>query len=574
MLNKLSLALTLAMILAVFSLAASDAAESNEDSLACKAKELRERKFDLQQDEANRREMEKKERARKEQQALKSPEDPRDAEVDGELDELELERLAFERAERAVRDEEARLDAMQFAEEEAAAAELLAREATDRARAEAQRLFNEQDMQRRRRGVQQGVVTAKAYPEPPLRCALCHVVVVGARGRTGRAVIEKLLSLGESVVAVARAETPGVVSVPRWFAELMAKARFRGINLQWEVGDVTNADSLDNVFAGAKAVIFAVTATPESVSALKRAPKENTAEAVDNLGLTNVAQKAGEHAVERLIIISQAGVTRPVVSSLNKALSGPWGQMGKAMQWNILKQKRLGELAAIRECRETRGETTYTIIRPGSLGNSTYEGSWGVSPDSVRTSIGDNLEGNVAISRAEVAAIAVEAIFTAAAINRVVEVRKQRQSDTSGTKQNSGAGGVGGKGGSSHSGPTKEPARSESKDSSKKEQSSSSEEKSSEVSEWGKLFMKHRPGIGSYMSVEEMLRMAMLSDIKAELLMLSAAPPSSGEDGSGQLLVPTDATAVGFADPEAAGKAGPGAKSGGAAPNMGAAREL
>ena len=88
--------------------------------MACKAKELRERKFDLQQDEANRREMEKKERARKEQQALKSPEDPRDAEVDGELDELELERLAFERAERAVRDEEARLDAMQFAEEEAA----------------------------------------------------------------------------------------------------------------------------------------------------------------------------------------------------------------------------------------------------------------------------------------------------------------------------------------------------------------------------------------------------------------------------------------------------------------------
>ena len=87
-----------------------------------------------------------------------------------------------------------------------------------------------------------------------------------------------------------------------------------------------------------------------------------------------------EHAVERLIVISQAGVTRPVVSSLSKALWGTWGDVGKAMHWNLLKHKRLGELAAIRECRETRGETTYTIVRATNLGNSTYEGSWGVAP--------------------------------------------------------------------------------------------------------------------------------------------------------------------------------------------------
>ena len=366
------------------------------------------------------------------------------------------------------------------------AAEQLAREATDRARAEAQRLFNEQDMQRRRRGVQHGVVTVKVYPEPPLRCALCHVVVLGARGRTGRAMIEKLLSLGESVVAVARAEIPGVVSVPRWFAELMAKARFRGINLQWEVGDVTNAKSLDYVFAGAKAVIFAVTASPESVAALKRTPQENTVEAVDNVGLTNVAIKAGEHAVERLIIISQVGVTRPVVSSLNKALSGPWGQMGKAMQWNVLKHKRLGELAAIRECGETHGETTYTIIRPGNLGNSTYEGSWGVAPDSVRTSVGDNLVGNPPVSRAEMAALAVEAIFTAGAINRVVEVTTRKTQSV----------GTGGAGGTSQSGTKKDPAKAESKETKSKEQTA--EETSKEVSEWGKLFIKHSPGIGRY----------------------------------------------------------------------------
>jgi hypothetical protein len=394
--------------------------------------EQRERKFKLQQEEAKRREREKTERARKEQQALKSPEDPRDAPIPGELDELELERQAFERAERAVRDEEARQEAMKFAEEEAAAAEELSRQALERARIEAQRLFNEQDLQRRRRGKPQGDVTAaKTYPEPPLRCALCHVVVIGARGRTGRAVIEKLLSLGESVVAVARAEVPGVVSVPRWFAELMAKARFRGINLEWDVADVTEPKSLDRVFAGAKAVVFAVTATPSSVASQARQLKYNSAEAVDNIGLSNVARKAGEHAVERLIIISQAGVTRPVVSSLSKALWGTtWRDVGKAMHWNLLKHKRLGELAAIQECRETRGETTYTIIRATNFGNSTFEGAWRVEPESISTFVGDNVDvSEASTSRAQVAALAAEAIFTKAAINRVVEVVARSEED-------------------------------------------------------------------------------------------------------------------------------------------------
>ncbi len=39
-------------------------------------------------------------------------------------------------------------------------------------------------------------------------------------------------------------------SVPRWFAELMAKARYRGMMLEWEAADVTLPDSLDRAFAG------------------------------------------------------------------------------------------------------------------------------------------------------------------------------------------------------------------------------------------------------------------------------------------------------------------------------------
>ena len=374
------------------------------------------------------------------------------------------------------------------------AAEELSRLATERARQEAQRLFNEQDLVRRRRGAPDNAVAQKVYSKPPLRCALCHVVVIGARGIVGRAAIEKLLSIGESVKAVSRTETPGVVAVPRWFAELMSKARFRGISLTWEVADVTNADSLDKVFAGAKAAIFAVTATPNSQASLNRDPNLQTPEAVDNLGLANVARKAGEHAVERLIIISQAGVTRPVLTSLNTALWGSWSrwpEMAKGMHWNLLKHKRLGELAAIRECRETRGETTYTIIRPASMGNSTHERAWAAAPESIETHIGDSMQDGrhsaaKKISRAHVAALAVEAIFTEAAINRVVEVSESVDSGESG-KQGSPKSAEGSQAGENNGKAGGEGASS---------RDGKKQDGGKEVSAWEKLFLKHRPGIG------------------------------------------------------------------------------
>ena len=162
--------------------------------------------------------------------------------------------------------------------------------------------------------------------------------------------------------------------------------------------------------------------------------------------------------------------------------------MAKAMHWNLLKHKRLGELAAVRECRETRGETTYTIIRPVSMGNTTHEGAWAVAPRSITTHIGDNIQDGrhaavSTISRAQVAALAVEAIFTEAAINRVVEVTgsvdgvesaKQRGSPAS--RQGSGSreksGNAPGKGEANQDGDARE------------------------GSVWETLFLKHRPGIG------------------------------------------------------------------------------
>ena len=48
-------------------------------------------------------------------------------------------------------------------------------------------------------------------------------------------------------------------SVPRWFAELMAKARYRGMMLEWEAADVTLPDSLDRAFAGILTGIYIYT---------------------------------------------------------------------------------------------------------------------------------------------------------------------------------------------------------------------------------------------------------------------------------------------------------------------------
>ena len=93
--------------------------------------------------------------------ASEQNEDPRDRDMPGELDELELERQAFEQAEKAVRKEEDRLAALKSAQEEAAAAEELSRIQMEAVRAEAQRLFNEQDLARRGHSARVGVLAEK-----------------------------------------------------------------------------------------------------------------------------------------------------------------------------------------------------------------------------------------------------------------------------------------------------------------------------------------------------------------------------------------------------------------------------
>jgi len=74
----------------------------------------------------------------------------------------------------------------------------------------------------------------------------------------------------------------------------------------------------------------------------------------------------------------------------------------------------------IEECLKSQDSLSYTIIRPTKLGNSSWENSFKVEPSHVKVSQGDHATGM--ISRATLAAVAVESAFVATLQNAVIEV--------------------------------------------------------------------------------------------------------------------------------------------------------
>jgi len=404
------------------------------------------------------------------------------------LDELEMERVAFEAAERAVRAEEARKAAEEFARREAEAAERLAKKQAEDARAEASRLFNVQDMNRKGGGHGNSghAVKAAQYVQ---ECPECPTVVVGARGRTARAVIERLLFLGEPVIAMAREERPGVMQIPTWFADIMVKAQYRGLRAVWMQGDVTKPETLRKAFAGAKAVVFCATAAKGNevgdwMDAVLKKDSRNVPRAVDNQGLINVAEEAVSAKVSRLIVISAAGVARPFRwSSLLKQPLGPIisGRLG----W-----KRHGELGAIGVCGKS-DTTSYTIVRAAAMGDSTWQQSFLTTASSVSLHQGDYIQGHV--SRAVVASTAVEAIFAPGARNAVFEVQASNQEQRDGWDKGEGGWVL----------------KKEAKDGEHQQS-----DRELEQLRWQHQFHGLSPGNGEYQSLEDQTRAAVLADME------------------------------------------------------------
>ena len=149
------------------------------------------------------------------------------------------------------------------------------------------------------------ITTTTTTPPSPLH----RVVVLGAKGRTGRLVIKHLQEAGaEQVVAVARS----------------VEGEENDDVIKWEQGDVKNPAKLEQLFQDTSAVVFAA-----SASQGWSLRGDNTPKHVDYEGCVLVAKAAVGAKVPKLAIISSAFVARPFhpIALMLSIL------FGRVMQW-------------------------------------------------------------------------------------------------------------------------------------------------------------------------------------------------------------------------------------------------
>ena len=199
------------------------------------------------------------------------------------------------------------------------------------------------------------------------------VLVAGATGRTGQLVVRELNAAGYRVRALVRDSD---------------RARpVLGDLVDYAVGDVRQRATLDAALKGVRFVISTVGAT--------RKDPANAPEFVDFAGVRNLAEAAVAAKVERIVVVSSAGVTRKD-HPLNKMFD------------NVLIWKGKGEMA-VRE-----SGVAYTIVRPGGLNDQP------AAETRVRLEQGDR--GTGFVSRADVARVCVAALRSTSARNRTFEV--------------------------------------------------------------------------------------------------------------------------------------------------------
>lgn len=210
------------------------------------------------------------------------------------------------------------------------------------------------------------------------------VLVIGATGRTGRAVVEQSVAAGYQVRALVRDEA-------------RARAAF-GSQVTLVVGDVRTGEGISTAIDG---VDFVISALGSNV----RNDPSNTPELVDYGGVRRLAEAAAKAKVRHFVLVSSMGATHRD-HPLNKMYS------------NILIWKLKGE-DALRS-----SGVAYTIVRPGGL---TEAAGGEFLPTMMQ---GDDLSRQGRIARADVAAISVAALDRPEAFRKTFEVIA---SDTKGT---------------------------------------------------------------------------------------------------------------------------------------------
>jgi uncharacterized protein YbjT (DUF2867 family) len=198
------------------------------------------------------------------------------------------------------------------------------------------------------------------------------VVVAGATGGTGKAVVANLLDQGYAV---------------RAFVRDADKARtVLGDDVEYATGDVRKLETIVLALQDASYLISAIGAS--------RSDPTNNPEAVDFGGVKNLATAAAGADIKQFVLVSSSGTTQED-HFLNKAFN------------NVMKWKFQGE-----EALRASG-VPYTIVRPGGL--VTIPGG----EQALVFAQGDTTAGR--ISREDLALICIAALQQPAAINKTFE---------------------------------------------------------------------------------------------------------------------------------------------------------
>ncbi|MDF1520415.1 MAG: SDR family oxidoreductase [Brevefilum sp.] len=187
-----------------------------------------------------------------------------------------------------------------------------------------------------------------------------NILIVGATGKTGRIIVQKMLDRGDQ---------------PRVFVrdQALAENLFGG-NVQAIIGDVRQNESLLPAMDGIDTVISAIgSRTPVG----KNCPKR-----VDYQGVENMVQAAVDAGVRRFILISSIAVTKP---------GHPMNCFGKVLEYKLKGEDIL-----------RNSGMDYLVIRPGGL-KDTAGGKKSLILDQ-----GDHIMGT--ISRSDVAALCLFAL--------------------------------------------------------------------------------------------------------------------------------------------------------------------
>jgi uncharacterized protein YbjT (DUF2867 family) len=196
------------------------------------------------------------------------------------------------------------------------------------------------------------------------------VLVVGATGRTGRLIVDRLLQRGMSVHALVRDGARG--------RELLASG------VRQFIGDVRSSHTLIAPMAGVGAVIIASSGGAEH---------QNSPELVDYFGTSNLIQQAVAGHVEFVLFVSALGATRAANYMDVEPTSVGWKARGEEI---------------IR-----RSGVPYCIIRSGWLTD-------GPGGEPLSVSQGDMADGR--ISRSDLASLCTRMLFLPDARGKTIDV--------------------------------------------------------------------------------------------------------------------------------------------------------